>query len=191
MHYKKVLAIGATALVASLPSLTPTLAGEKEKVEPPSTMPAPAMPTASPEPEKTIPPKAVSTPAPHKIIVRTAPIPSYDHTDLMIEAGIAESDYHFVEYIINHEGSWSPCKVNGGAIDCDYYVLKDDVWKAHNGNNRSYGICQALPGYKMASEGSDWQTSISTQLRWCTKYAKARYGSWKNAYDAWQKQHWW
>lgn len=194
MHYKKVLTIGVVALAASFPSLALSLPSEKEQVEPPSTTLAPTVlpviVSLAPEPI----PSPTATAVPRKIIVRAAPVPiAYqEHEDLMAAAGIDESDYGYVEYIVNHEGSWSPCKVNGGAIDCDYYVMDSNgVWSAKNGHNRSYGICQALPGYKMASSGADWQTNISTQLRWCTSYAKARYGGWKNAYEAWTSKHWW
>lgn len=40
----------------------------------------------------------------------------------------------------------------------------------------AYGLPQALPGSKMASEGADWATSPRTQMRWMIKYMKSRYG---------------
>ncbi|MEI9914097.1 MAG: hypothetical protein WDN66_03915 [Candidatus Saccharibacteria bacterium] len=48
-----------------------------------------------------------------------------------------------------------------------------------------YGLCQATPGYKMASAGSDWATDPITQLKWCNGYAVSRYGGWYNAYVHW------
>jgi hypothetical protein len=43
--------------------------------------------------------------------------------------------------------------------------------------NHAYGIPQANPGSKMASAGSDWKSSPSTQIKWGLGYIKAEYGS--------------
>jgi hypothetical protein len=48
---------------------------------------------------------------------------------------------------------------------------------AANPSSGAYGIPQALPGSKMASAGSDWQTSAATQIRWGLGYIQATYGS--------------
>jgi len=40
----------------------------------------------------------------------------------------------------------------------------------------AYGLPQALPGDKMASEGSDWFWNPATQVRWMIGYSKSRYG---------------
>lgn len=48
---------------------------------------------------------------------------------------------------------------------------------ASNGSSGAYGIPQALPGSKMASAGSDWQTSAATQISWGFGYIKGRYGT--------------
>lgn len=87
--------------------------------------------------------------------------------------GMPESDRPYAEYIIDHEAG---C---GGVT----------TWN-HAGSG-AYGICQALPGYKMASAGEDWATNAATQARWCDGYAKGRYGSWQNAYYYWQTHHNW
>lgn len=121
----------------------------------------------------------VTTPAPS---VPVAPVVSYDGNDIMAAAGAGVGDYGFIRYIISHEGHWDPCVVNGGAHDCSY---------AASGGQRAYGICQALPGSKMASAGVDWATNPVTQMRWCTGYAENRYGSWGGAYAAWLAQSWW
>lgn len=57
--------------------------------------------------------------------------------------------------------------------------------------NTGYGICQATPGWKMASAGEDWATNYDTQDRWCTEYANSRYGGWQGAYSAWISKKWW
>lgn len=48
---------------------------------------------------------------------------------------------------------------------------------AKNPSSGAYGIPQALPGDKMASEGADWKTNPKTQIAWGLKYIKGRYGT--------------
>jgi hypothetical protein len=48
---------------------------------------------------------------------------------------------------------------------------------AYNKSSGAYGIPQALPGIKMASVGSDWQTNPQTQIRWGVNYIEKRYGT--------------
>lgn len=85
------------------------------------------------------------------------------------QAGIASGDAQYVKYIVLKESTNNPLATNGQA----------------------YGLCQALPGSKMASAGSDWATNPVTQLRWCTGYATSRYGSWAKAYAFWLANKWW
>ncbi len=73
-------------------------------------------------------------------------------------------------YIINRESSWNP--------------------SATNPSSGAYGLCQALPGSKMASAGSDWRTNIETQAKWCDNYVTGRYGSWSGARAFWDRNHW-
>lgn len=82
----------------------------------------------------------------------------------MALAGIAPSDFQYADYIISHESGWRPNAGNASG---------------------AYGLCQALPGSKMASAGADWATNPITQLRWCSGYANSRYGGWANAYSHW------
>ena len=58
-------------------------------------------------------------------------------------------------------------------------IMRESMWKvnATNPSSGAYGIPQALPGSKMASEGSDWRTNPATQIIWGIKYMKDRYGS--------------
>lgn len=97
-------------------------------------------------------------------------IPS-DKQGVMAAAGIAKSDYTYVDYIISHESRWNA--------------------SAMNARSGATGLCQALPGSKMVSAGSDWKTNPVTQLKWCNGYAKGRYGSWANAYSTWTRQKYW
>jgi len=56
---------------------------------------------------------------------------------------------------------------------------------AHNPTSGAYGIPQALPGDKMASAGSDWQTNPRTQIVWGLGYIAGRYqtpcGAWAHS----------
>src|SRR5581483_4710573 len=72
-----------------------------------------------------------------------------DKTSIMAAAGISSGDYAYVNFIVSHESGWRPNAANPSG---------------------AYGLCQALPGSKMASAGGDWATNPVTQLRWCTGY---------------------
>jgi len=114
-------------------------------------------------------------------------IPS-DITAVMAEAGIASSDYPYVNYIVSNESGWCPTKVQGDIGYCPGYapsnsnILSEQI---------GYGLGQATPGDKMAPFGGDWETDPVTQLKWATSYADGRYGSWEAAYNHWQYYHNW
>ncbi|MFK0015755.1 NlpC/P60 family protein [Streptomyces sp. NPDC091027] len=58
--------------------------------------------------------------------------------------------------------------------------------KAGNPSSGAYGIPQALPASKMASEGPDYRTNPATQIKWGLKYIKDRYTSPAKAWQFWQ-----
>jgi hypothetical protein len=66
---------------------------------------------------------------------------------------------------------------------------KESGWneRSSNPNSGAYGIPQALPGSKMSSFGSDWQTNPATQIKWGLSYIKNRYktpcGAWQHFLD--------
>ncbi len=97
-------------------------------------------------------------------------LPAGSHTDWMTAAGISASDQGSANAIISQESGW---RVN-----------------ATNKSSGAYGIPQALPGSKMASAGSDWQTNPITQLKWMNSYVVGRYGSWQNAYAHKKSKGW-
>lgn len=99
-------------------------------------------------------------------------------------AGIPASDYAAVDYIIGRESGWCPTKWQGQYGGCPAYH------GAPTSGGVGYGLCQATPGYKMASAGDDWAYNAVTQLKWCTNYAK-KYGGWQGAYQWWIVNHWW
>jgi len=128
----------------------------------------------------------VTVPAVPKIIARgqAVSIPA-DKQSVMAQAGIAASDYPYVDYIVSHESGWCPTKLQGQIGYCPGYP--PDSVPAGLG----YGLGQATPGTKMASFGDDWKTNPVTQLRWATSYALGRYHSWGAAYDYWTAHHNW
>ncbi|MBQ3370228.1 MAG: hypothetical protein IJG48_04300 [Mogibacterium sp.] len=73
-----------------------------------------------------------------------------------------------------------------------YLWNKESGWNPHSHNKRSgaHGIPQALPGSKMASEGSDYYTNAEPQIRWGLKYIANRYGSPSNAWAHWCSRGW-
>jgi hypothetical protein len=94
------------------------------------------------------------------------------HADWMAAAGIAESDFGFVDYIVDHESGWG-------------------VTKWNYGGSGAYGIGQAMPASKMAKFGADYMTNPVTQLKWANAYAVGSFGSWANAYAHWTTHHSW
>jgi hypothetical protein len=73
----------------------------------------------------------------------------------------------------------------------------DSIWSRESGWNYqaynasgAFGIPQALPGSKMASAGSDWQTNPATQIRWGLGYIKSMYGTPCGAWSFWQSNGW-
>jgi hypothetical protein len=65
-------------------------------------------------------------------------------------------------------------------------------WSATNPSSGAYGIPQSLPGWKMASAGSDWLTNPATQITWGMNYIRSTYGSPCHAYDQFRARspHW-
>lgn len=69
---------------------------------------------------------------------------------------------------------------SSGQFDClDSLWEKESGWShtANNPTSSAYGIPRALPGSKMASAGSDWQTNPLTQIEWGLGYIDDVYGS--------------
>lgn len=97
--------------------------------------------------------------------------PSGSKADWMRAAGISDSDFGYVDYIISHESGWN--------------------YHAVNRSSGAYGLPQSLPAGKLASAGADWRDNPVTQLRWAHNYAVGRYGSWEAAYRFWTVNHWW
>lgn len=91
--------------------------------------------------------------------------------EIMQSAGIPRSDWSAVDYIVSKESSWRHTAVNK--------------------TSGATGLCQSLPASKMSTAGGDYRTNPVTQLKWCHSYAISRYGGWWQAYNFWQRNHWW
>lgn len=85
----------------------------------------------------------------------------------MSAAGIASSDWGFVDYIVTRESGWNPNATNPSSGAC--------------------GLVQALPCSKVPGNGYD----PIDNLRWANGYATSRYGSWGDAYNFWVNNSWW
>ena len=85
-------------------------------------------------------------------------------------AGVSEAELSIALDLIYRE---SGCRVN-----------------ARNASSGAYGIPQALPGNKMATEGADWEVNPVTQIRWMIKYVNGRYGGWAQALEFWHGHGW-
>lgn len=75
----------------------------------------------------------------------------------------------------------------------DQYSCLVQMWNNESGwqtdaanPSGAYGIPQALPGSKMASAGSDWQTNPTTQIKWGLRYIASRYNTPCEAWSFWQ-----
>lgn len=81
----------------------------------------------------------------------------------------------------------------GAQWDCLYQLwAKESRWNhlAANSHSGAYGIPQSLPGSKMASVASDWQTNPVTQITWGLNYVGGRYGSPCGAWEHFVLNNW-
>jgi len=105
-------------------------------------------PSASPAPSPPPPPPASPVPSGSPQQIAQRMLGSY---------GWSSSQFSCLDPLWNQESGWN-------------------VY-ATNPSSHAYGIPQALPGWKMASAGPDWQTDAATQIRWGLGYIKGTYGS--------------
>jgi hypothetical protein len=87
----------------------------------------------------------------------------------MAKQVVAADQWTCFSNIVDHESSWN--------------------YKAVNASSGAYGLFQALPGSKMSSVGSDWQTNPATQIKWGLNYMNSVYGSPCGAWTYWQANH--
>jgi hypothetical protein len=118
-------------------------------------------------------PEVVQTPATAPTVASTPALApqavSYggSHQDWMQAAGIPQSEWFYVEYVMNRESGGNPNAVNASSGAC--------------------GLFQQLPCGKWAHP---WNDPVGAMID-ATGYANARYGGWAGAYSAWLRQSWW
>ncbi len=88
-------------------------------------------------------------------------------SEWLAAAGIPESDWGYVDYIVSRESSWNPNATNASSGAC--------------------GLVQAYPCSKVPGSGYDPVDNLS----WANGYAVGRYGSWAEAHAFWTSNHWW
>ena len=80
----------------------------------------------------------------------------------------------------------------------DQFQCLDKLWQkesgwsytAYNASSGATGIPQSLPGSKMASAGSDWETNATTQIIWGLGYINGSYGTPCSAWSHSQSMNW-
>ncbi|MER7399808.1 lytic transglycosylase domain-containing protein [Streptomyces sp. NPDC000151] len=95
---------------------------------------------------------------------------SIAETQAMARQMMPADQFQCFSNIVDHESGWN--------------------YRATNAGSGAYGLVQALPGSKMASAGSDWQTNPATQIKWGLGYMNDRYGSPCGAWSFWQANSW-
>lgn len=133
---------------------------EVEKIIPTTTTPPPT--TTTTHPTTTAPPP----PPP--------PPPGGGKVEWMNQAGIAQADQGYVDYIVTDESEWNP-----GAVS----------------PNRCIGLGQNCPdangNYWLDDSCPNWRDDPACQLRRFGEYAVGRYGSWREAYEFKRRKGWW
>lgn len=110
-------------------------------------------------------------PKPKPVVRVAASAPKYtgggSKEQWLSAAGIAESNWGYVDYIVKRESGWNPNAVNR--------------------RSGASGLVQALPCSKVPGNCFN----PVDNLRWANGYANGRYGSWQKAYEFWVRNHWW
>ncbi|WP_078916681.1 transglycosylase SLT domain-containing protein [Streptomyces viridochromogenes] len=95
---------------------------------------------------------------------------SISQIQAMARSMVPSDQFQCFSNIVDHESSWN--------------------YQAVNPSSGAYGLFQALPGSKMSSVGSDWQTNPATQIKWGLNYMNDRYDSPCGAWSFWQANRW-
>lgn len=86
------------------------------------------------------------------------------------EFGWGDSEFQCVSNLWSKESGWN--------------------YQASNASSGAYGIPQALPGSKMSTIASDWETNPLTQIRWGLTYIRDGYGTPCSAWGHSQAMNW-
>lgn len=130
------------------------------EIKPQTQEPVEKKPKPAPQPKQVEAPKPKPVPQPKPVAITGT------KTDWMKQAGIPESQWVYVDYIVSRESSWNPLAVNSSSGACS--------------------LAQALPCSKIPG---DWRDPVNA-LRWQFGYVTARYGGYAGAYNFWVANHW-
>lgn len=169
-----VAGIAGTAIIAPLSQSRPALADDAfyERINQefvPSAVDAPQIPLAT-APAEEMAPEPTPAASEEKSSGGSGPLfytGGGAPAEWMALAGIAESDWGYVDYVVSRESGWNPNATNAGSGAC--------------------GLVQALPCSKVPGNGYD----PVDNLRWANGYAVGRYGSWAGAHAFWVANSWW
>ena len=164
-------------IVTAEPSHAPVVAPSKVSIAPKATqepvepledteiVESIALPAPAPEPA----PQPSQAPAP-------APRPTGTKYDWMTAAGIPQSEWWAVDYIVSRESGWNPCAYNPGQSDCSANPTS------------ACGLAQSLPCGKQSVYGH-WTDPVAN-LKWQHDYVRGRYGGYPQAVAFWSANHW-
>ncbi len=118
--------------------------------------------------------KVVSVKPQKRVEIRGTKVPTVaiagNKAEILSAAGVPASQHFAADFILAHESGWRLNAQNAGGC---------------------LGLGQACPGSKLVAACPAWQTDAICQIQFFDGYATGRYGSWSNAYQAWQIQGWW
>lgn len=100
----------------------------------------------------------------------------------------AQSNPRAVARLLVADRGWADTQF--GCLDSLWAKESGWSWQANNSGSGAFGIPQALPGSKMASVGSDWDTNPITQIKWGLSYISNRYGTPCSAWAQSQSVNW-
>lgn len=110
----------------------------------------------------------------------TASAKSGSKEQWMTAAGIPQSDWQYVDYIVSKESGWNPCAYNPSQSNCN--LRSEDI------RNRACGLAQSLPCGKQEKFGH-WADPVAN-LKWQHEYVTGRYGGYAQAYAFWTANKW-
>ena len=155
-------------------------------VEPKKEEPAPEEPEVLEDPQGCEPEQYWAAEPPHNCIDKPSRAPVSTQTtktaisgtkeDWMRQAGIPESQWQYVDYIVSRESGWNPCAYYPGQSNCDANPTS------------ACGLAQSLPCGKQSKYGH-WTDPVAN-LKWQYEYVTARYGGYQQAVAFWRVNHW-
>lgn len=131
-----------------------------EVVEQPTIQNVATTPTPEPAVEPERPPEPIKAK-----VVEKKPVTGSKEEWLRL-ANIPESEWGYVDFIVQKESSWNPNAVNPNGGAC--------------------GLAQALPCSKL---GTNWNDPVHA-LKWQHAYVTDRYGGYAQAYSFWKNNNW-